>query len=116
MHTTDWRFRIGGRATVAWLIVSGMMLFALRSSASDLPADADETAPCEMTIEFITPKDWRCANKDSEACTVCRNVSDHPSELAVRCVDQTATKRRQMPAGAELSVCQGKTAPLPASL
>ena len=117
MQTRVWRFRMGGRATVAWLIVGGTMLFALRTSASDLPPmNGDETATCEMTIEFVTPKDWRCSNNDSDACTVCRNVSDHPSELAVRCVDQTTTKRRQMPAGAELSVCQGKAAPLPASL
>jgi len=117
MEQIDWRPRIGGRAMIARLIVSGTLLVALLANASDLrPIDADETAPCEMTIEFVIPTDWRCSNKDSESCTVCRNVSDHPSELAVRCVDQTTTKRRQIPPGAELSVCPDKGAQVPASL
>ncbi len=108
---------MGGSATVVWLIVSGAMLVALRTRASDLPPmETDESAPCEMTIEFVTPKDWMCSKNDREACTVCRNVSDHPSELAVRCVDQPTAKRRQIPPGAELSVCAGTAAPLPAPL
>jgi hypothetical protein len=70
-----------------------------------------ETAPCEMTIEFATPSDWRCIGKDTDQCTVCQNVSDHASELVVRCVGDTVRQPRRIPPGAELSVCRGGTRP-----
>ena len=102
---------------IAWLIVSGMMLLAAPTATIGLhPVDSDESAPCAMAIEFVTPTDWRCVNNDSEACTVCRNVSDHSSELSVRRVDEGTAKRRQMPPGAELSVCSGKAAPVGSAL
>ena len=72
-------------------------------------ADSDEhlRAPCEMTIEFRDPRDWRCAGDETAPCRVCRNTSDHSSELHMRCVGETEGMRRNLPPGAELEICHG---------
>jgi len=102
--------RFGGRPLLAVLIVAELMLFAPPATSIALPID-EGSATCELAIEFLEPRDWRCTNNDRDRCVACRNVSDHASELAVRCVDQTTAERRRVPPGAEISICRGEKTP-----
>ena len=98
------------RRTSGHHVVTAALIQVIASAppAAGVP-DSDEhlRAPCEMTIEFSDPRDWRCAGAETEPCRVCRNTSDHASELHMRCVGETEGMRRSLPPGAELEICHG---------
>ena len=97
-------------------IVVAITLFVSYTTPIGVTPIDQGVAPCKMTIQFLEPRDWRCVNEGSDRCVKCLNVSNHFAELAVRCVDQTRTKRWKVPHGGEISVCRGEKAPMPSSL
>jgi hypothetical protein len=107
----DLHVRRGAERLPAWraaLAVSiAAVVLATTTSTPGLMVSDGTTARCEMAIEFLTPSDWRCVGEDAERCTVCRNVSDHTSEIVVGCVGAEAREHQRVPKGAELSICRG---------
>jgi len=101
--------RIGGCRSVSRITAAALIqIIAWVVPSAGVPdSDEDLRAPCEMTIEFSEPRDWRCAGGETEPCRVCRNTSDHASELHMRCVGETEGTRRSLPPGAELEICHG---------
>ena len=108
-----------GARHLGWMAAAAVAAFlagsaVTRATTLGRVARADigytEEAACELRIEFISPDDWRCAAAQAGQCTVCRNVSDHASDLLMHCVDQEGRERRHVPAGAELSVCRADAA------
>ena len=96
------------------MIAAGSMLLTWPRNAIGLPQiDDGGSVPCDIAIEFLEPRDWRCSNQEHERCTECRNVSDHMSELTLGCVGQAAPERQRLPPGAEISVCPGQQTPAP---
>ncbi len=117
MQTESRRSLFDRRSAFALSIVAPIILFVSSSRTPIGIAPIDKGfASCAMIIEFLEPRDWRCMNHDRERCVECLNVSDHSSELAFRCVDQTTTELRKVPPGAEISICRGEKAPTPSSL
>lgn len=102
------------------ILVSMIVCFlapAASMAAEEVVPDvgSEGQAACEMTIEFVAPADWLCSRVKADPCTVCRNVSDHSSELVTRCVDGATKQQRRIPPGAELSIChdhKGLVSPL----
>jgi len=90
-------------------LVAVALVAIVAGPAGGASLETAEEATCEMTIGFDSPMVWQCG-RDAQECTVCVNRSDHPSDLWLHCEgDAARPERRRIPAGAELSVCSGRT-------
>jgi len=89
-------------------IAAVTLALALANWASCMTSVEAGTTPCEMTIEFVTSGTWHCTDGNGGDCTICRNLSDHPSDILIRCVGQQTAERHRLPPGAELSICGGQ--------
>ncbi|HVN83316.1 MAG TPA: hypothetical protein VMW17_00585 [Candidatus Binatia bacterium] len=112
MHGKSHQFRHAFVLMFGALIAgSGMPRTIASQCLAALVPNRQVEALCEMLIEFATPTDWRCTHADN--CTVCRNLSEHASELQVHCAGDDTRERHLVPPGAELSICSGEVRRMP---
>lgn len=87
-----------------------MLAFALiggggQLAVADGPREMAEMPRCEADVKLVAPSDWRC--EADGGCTTCVNITDHDSDLLVRCLGEGATDRRALPTRFQFSVCHG---------
>ena len=92
-----------------WILILLWVSLWSRPGRADPPGQLEGRATRDMQIEFVTPTDWGCTKRAT--CTVCRNVTDHPTSIRIGALNESTRRTQSLPPGAELEICSSGDAP-----